>query len=500
LGYREESWRLPVGQRVGTAVQAFRPDGRLCEQDEYVAVRALRGESVRNEDQYLHLPEHPDRDFWAVLNASPIWGPDGQLAGAVATMTDTTRLHEVSEQLAQREAALSQTAAMLQTANARLQAQADEMREAAEQLEHRVAQRTSELLAANAQLSESEAALRYQAAVLAHVQDAIIGMDAGMRITTWNRAAEEMYGWRADEVIGRQLPEATRSSLSAEERAGALRALAENGQWRGESIHLRRDGTPFWAEGNVIAVRDPAGAITAYATVNRDTTARRQIEEALRASREQLQALSRRLVEAQERERRYVADQLYNEAAQVLTALRMHLSRSGASAGPGAAAYAAETQYLLDRVMSDLHHLATHLRPAILDRLGLVSAVQQYAAEWGREHEIEVQFEAVGLENMRLNSDTETAVYRVVQEALMNVAKHARASMVGIVVNTGDGTLSLLVEDDGVGFEWGNAMTGTTVGLLGMRERLESVGGRLTVESAPGHGTCVIVHVPYTVI
>jgi signal transduction histidine kinase len=358
LGYRADDWRLPVNERAGVTVQMFYPDGSPCARDAYIALRALRGEIVRHEDQYVHLPECPEKDFWGMFSAGPIWGADGGLAGAVIAMFNTDKLHEANEQLAQREAAL-------QEAYAQLQAQADDLREATEKLEQRVLERTADLVATNAQLSQT---------------------------------------------------------------------------------HL------------------------------------------------QLQALSRRVVETQERERYYVADQLYNEAGQVLAALKLHLNVPAEHAVPGQ--YLAETQRLLDRVMADLHHLATNLRPAALDRLGLASSLQQYVEEWGREHGLTVQFEAIGRAGARLNRDVETAVYRVVQEALMNVAQHAQARLVGVIVGSAGGRLAAIVEDDGVGFDPETAMLAGAIGLLAMRERAESVGGQLTIESTPGRGTSVIIEVP----
>src|SRR5512135_32525 len=165
-----------------------------------------------------------------------------------------------------------------------------------------------------------------------------------------------------------------------------------------EELVVDTQGQAHWFLASKAPLYDARGRVAGLVGVSRDITRRRQAEEelqaaleelsqreaALTASRAQLKALSQRVVDLQERERRYVADQLYNEAGQVLAALKLHLARQ--EDGKTAAQDFAETQYLLDRVMSDLHHLATHLRPAILDRLGLVSAVQQYVREWGREH------------------------------------------------------------------------------------------------------------------
>ena len=127
----------------------------------------------------------------------------------------------------------------------------------------------------------AQARIAHQANLLETVNDAVIGMDAALHITAWNHAAEELYGWPAEEAIGRYLFDVARSQTSDEERRAVLRALDESGRWRGEAVHLRRDGTAFWVEGTVVASRDAAGRISGYAAANRDMTGRKQAEAAL---------------------------------------------------------------------------------------------------------------------------------------------------------------------------------------------------------------------------
>ena len=115
----------------------------------------------------------------------------------------------------------------------------------------------------------AQARIAYQANLLETVNDAVIGMDAALHITAWNHAAEELYGWPAEEAIGRYLFDVARSQTSDDERRAVLRALDESGRWRGEAVHLRRDGTAFWVEGTVVASRDAAGRISGYAAANR---------------------------------------------------------------------------------------------------------------------------------------------------------------------------------------------------------------------------------------
>jgi two-component system sensor histidine kinase NreB len=150
---------------------------------------------------------------------------------------------------------------------------------------------------------------------------------------------------------------------------------------------------------------------------------------------------------------------------------------------------------LADCVLEDLHRLAMDLRPAALDHLGLVAALEQFANKMNTEG-LSVQFKVVGFGEERLPQDLETSLYRIVQEALTNVRRHAQASNVGILLRRDDGRVVVIVEDDGVGFTPDQAEKGERLGLVGMRERAEMLGGILTIESSLEEGTTIIVEVP----
>jgi signal transduction histidine kinase len=155
----------------------------------------------------------------------------------------------------------------------------------------------------------------------------------------------------------------------------------------------------------------------------------------------------------------------------------------------------AELKQTTDAVIDSLHRLAAALRPASLDLVGLEAALRQYLrsieAKWG----LTVRFKARGLEDGRLPAAVETALYRVVQEAVTNVVRHACATRVDVLVERRDGRVVALVEDDGKGFAPATAEGAECLGLVGMRERAEALGGTLAVESAPGEGTTIAVEV-----
>ncbi len=220
--------------------------------------------------------------------------------------------------------------------------------------------------------------------------------------------------------------------------------------------------------------------------------------EQVRLGNEQLHALSHRLLEVQEAERAHLSRELHDESGQVLSALMVNLGLLERDAGSPelVRAHLAGLSRIGTEVLNNLHALAIKLRPASLDHLGLVTALEQYIQEFNRQYNLNVQFETVGIEAVRLPVDIETALFRVVQESLTNVALHARATRVDVLLNRRNGCLVLTVEDNGVGFNLSQPGNENRLGLFGMRERVEMLGGKLIVESAPGKGTMISAEVP----
>lgn len=219
--------------------------------------------------------------------------------------------------------------------------------------------------------------------------------------------------------------------------------------------------------------------------------------EQMQTSTVRMKALSRRLVEVQESERRHIARELHDEAGQVLASLRfgLRLLEREIDEGGNAAGRVAELMQRTDAVIDSLHRLAADLRPASLDPLGLEAALREYSRSAGTSFGFTVRFKARGLKGKRLPAVVETTLFRVVQEAMTNVVRHAHATRADVLLEHRGDRAMVMVEDDGVGFEMGQVQHGDHFGLLGMKERAEALGGTLTVESAPGAGTTIVVEV-----
>jgi PAS domain S-box-containing protein len=221
--------------------------------------------------------------------------------------------------------------------------------------------------------------------------------------------------------------------------------------------------------------------------------------EQVQLGHKRLQSLSRRLVEIQETERRHIARELHDEASQALTSLMvgLRLLEREADSPEAVVTQVAELKSRANDILENLHRLAIDLRPASLDHVGLEAALRQYINTFGQQHNLTMQFEAMGLDDKRLPPAVETNLYRIVQEALTNVVRHTKATRVDVLLERRGDQLITIIEDDGDGFDLQTAGQNGRLGLLGMRERAEMLGGTLVVESTIGTGTTIYVEVPY---
>ncbi len=290
---------------------------------------------------------------------------------------------------------------------------------------------------------------------------------------------------------------------------------------------VRCDGKTVWARAmGRVFTRNEFGIATRMMGVISDVTSQKEAEEVLHRSHKELQSeaqtareetaelrrrLLARLVEAQEEERKRLSRELHDQMGQTLTVVSMNLralsefvresTRELRQNDPALEDELNRRFGALQKVLGGLGEqvgtLARELRPPSLDTLGLSAALRQFVREWEGATSISAQFDVLGLDNStpRFAPEIEVALYRVVQEALTNVARHAQAHTVSVLLQRPGGELMAIVEDDGHGFVPGHVPQ-NRLGLVGMRERLDAVGGTLQIESEPGGGTTVFARVP----
>jgi signal transduction histidine kinase len=230
-----------------------------------------------------------------------------------------------------------------------------------------------------------------------------------------------------------------------------------------------------------------------------DVTDRKKAEAEVGRQAARAAALSQRLLEVQEAERRLIARQLHDDIGQELTAVKMNLQALRRTAGQEASAQVDDSIGILEATLERVRSLSQELRPAVLDDLGLAAALRWYVDRQAQRAGFEARVVA-DLPETRLPAQVETASFRVTQEALTNIVRHARATHVEVQLRRYGDALELLIHDDGVGFDvpaaQAQAVRGSSLGLLGMQERVVLAGGDLKIESAPNQGSRVLARFP----
>jgi PAS domain S-box-containing protein len=242
--------------------------------------------------------------------------------------------------------------------------------------------------------------------------------------------------------------------------------------------------------------RSVAGRPTGIIGTIQDITERKRIEQELRASREQLRELSAYLEAVREEERKRIAMEIHDELGQLLTALKMDVSllKMRLAGDLDAAKKTDNMRELVEKTIWMVRHVVNDLRPAALN-FGIVSALEWLAEDFSRRHHIPCQLRVRGGEPTIADA-LATAVFRIVQESLTNVARHAEASRVTVMLVRSDTAIDLQVKDDGRGFDPGATRKGYSYGMLSMSERTRLMGGSLSIDSEPGAGTVVLIHIP----
>lgn len=223
-----------------------------------------------------------------------------------------------------------------------------------------------------------------------------------------------------------------------------------------------------------------------------------QMAESLQKGYEARTNLLKKLINAQEEERKRIARELHDETSQSLTSLMIGLKiMEDTHDIDEIKGKIVELRQLTNGTLEEIHGLALALRPSILDDLGLVPALNRYIQESSHNLNLDIDFHTEGMEGVRLLPELEISIYRVVQEALTNIAKHAKATEVSVILERQKERLTAIIEDDGIGFDleetWNSPLKEKRLGLHGMQERVQLTGGNLTIESTPGFGTTIYV-------
>jgi len=337
-----------------------------------------------------------------------------------------------------------------------------------------------------------------QAALLELTQDAVFVIDLEGTVLFWSRGAEAMLGYSRSQAVGQISHDLLRSEFPqplTEIRAELLRA----GHWEGDLVTTAQDGRRVvvasrWAL--QWGMRDQPPRVL---VINSDITERKRGEEALVLQREQLRALAERLQWVREEDRKRVARDLHDQIGQILTAIKMDMTwmtRHLPESEVGVLARLTESIQLINDGVEAVRTICSGLRPGVLDDLGLAAAIEWQASDFALRNGVRCLV-SVPPVDLHLDGDRATAAFRIFQECLTNIIRHAQAKSVSVSLCQEDEHILLVVEDDGIGFcETDLADSLGSLGLLGMRERAQFCGGDVQISSSPGNGTKVAVRVP----
>ncbi|MEO5863739.1 MAG: PAS domain S-box protein [Nitrospiraceae bacterium] len=320
-----------------------------------------------------------------------------------------------------------------------------------------------------------------------------------------NPALARIYGYNSPgDMIATISNIATQLYVDPDRRNEFIRLIQEQEALRGfESLVHQKDGRTIWVSENVRAMRDPNGVLLGYEGRVEDITERKLAEQRLRDTLDQVRMLTSRLETVQEEERRRISRELHDELGVRLTCLKIDLSRLITIAGDDVNAVVRaklgdKVHSMLEQVdttIAAVQSLATKLRPTLLDDLGLVAAIEWQCQDFQKRTGIPCTC-VTNADDISMEPERATALFRICQESLTNTMRHAQATGVAVTFESRGGFLRLAVTDDGVGISDTQVSNLQSLGLLGMKERVEQLGGTLMVQGHSGKGTTVTACLP----
>jgi len=290
----------------------------------------------------------------------------------------------------------------------------------------------------------------------------------------------------------------TPASLQKDQAGDMWRTIAQDGIWSGDVYHRAKNGTTSWLSATIVSCMDDVGEKCRHIAIFTDVTNRVENEAALRVSRNDLRALANHMDFSQECDRKRIAREIHDELGQHLLALKMDLlglQMSSALVQPHMALESADLMRSVDETMLHVKHIINDLRPIALDA-GLAEAIRLCVGSFTRRHRVPCHL-SLSDASINLNEVAITTLYRILQESLVNIGRHARASRVTVALVCSRHAISIEIDDDGVGMNPSHHNRRKTFGLLGMKERVEMLGGTLTITSKIGAGTKVVASMPH---
>jgi PAS domain S-box-containing protein len=354
--------------------------------------------------------------------------------------------------------------------------------------------------------AEDELRLAYQR-LSYHVENtplAVIEFDQDLCIKRWSKRAVEIFGWETSEALGKNVydtdfPIIYKDDVPAVDRINEQLTKGVVNSNLSLNRNYTKDGNVIYCEWYNSVLRDEHGNAITILSLVLDVTERKKAEETLNKSYEEIRRLTEHLQKIREEERTSIARDIHDELGQQLTALTMEvkgLNKKLNDADEGIKQEIGDIINLLDSMVKSVRRISSELRPSLLYNLGLVAAIEWHLKEFEKRSGTKTIFNGPK-EELELPDSIKKGLFRIFQESLTNVSRHANANKVNVILEQKDQQLFLSIEDNGQGFEKENIAVKDTLGILGMKERSQMMGGNYEIISIPGKGTTIIIAVPY---
>jgi len=329
--------------------------------------------------------------------------------------------------------------------------------------------------------------------LLDNISDVVVSTDLDYRIKTWNKAAEEMFGYKASEALDKPVTELVTYDFLTDSREIAWKALKRDGKWSGVML-LRKGEREIFLECSSSSIKDPEGAPRGYVSIYRDITVQKNlekmlIEEEVRKKREIIKAI----MEAQEKERREIAAELHDNVNQILTTCKLFLEI--ARNNPADARFIDGCYQNIQTVIEEIRNISHNLTPYTLKDLGLAAALHDIVQKINQSGKLTIRLLAFeNLEEDAISQDIKLAVFRIIQEKISNVLKHAHATELKIGLRVFEGRIRVQLVDNGLGFDEKVVKKG--MGLNNIQNRVEYYKGSFHLRTAPREGCELNIELP----
>jgi len=342
-------------------------------------------------------------------------------------------------------------------------------------------------------LQESEA---FNASLMNHAPNAILVLNPDTSIKYVNPAFEKMTGFSYKELMGRKFPYPWRIKETLDKTKNDSKVAIHKGVRKVEELFQKKNGILFWVEITSAPV-ESGGELKHYLSNWVDITERKDAEE-------QIRTLTQQLMKAQENERQMISRELHDRIGQDLSMLKIlcnNLFDNHSEVPAEMRQGISQLSKILQDSINSVRDIAYDLRPSSLDQLGLVRTIYQHCEDFSEKTGLNVDFNSAGMDELELDFDTEINLYRLVQESLNNIMKHADAKQVSIKLVASFPKIILRIEDDGKGFDKKNRLAAATsekrMGVRSMKERVSLLNGKMRINSRPAKGTKIFIEVPY---